>query len=72
MAGTFTPQNLYDTPAALKDSRYRGWLGEFRESALRASGADPILLIELASRARRWYLAGLTPYEAVKRWQGVR
>jgi hypothetical protein len=68
---SYTPQSLYETPAALKDNRYRAWLMDFSFAAERLTGTNPIKDLALARVARRWFLAGLTPYEAVnarQRW----
>jgi len=65
----FQPTSLYDTPLAQKDGRYRSWLMDFSYSGERLTGVDPIKDLSLARPARRWFLAGLTPYEAVKRRQ---
>ena len=65
-------QSLYDLPAARKDARFRAWLTDFNWAGRCLAGASPVLDLRLARRVRRWYRAGLTPDEAVRRWQGLR
>lgn len=63
------PLSLYGTAIAEKDQRYTAWLGDFSNAAQRLGGSNPITDLALAKPTRRWFLAGLSPYEGVKRWQ---
>ena len=65
----FQPTSLYDTPLAQKDGRYRSWLMNFSFACERLIGVNPITDLRFTKQVRRWFLAGLSPYEAVKRRQ---
>lgn len=64
---------VYETRSARRDVAYRGWITETNDCSLRLTGASIYAHPTLTpARMRRWYLAGLTPYDAVKRIQGKR
>jgi hypothetical protein len=60
--------NIYETRAAQKDARYKDWITSVNYVMLMNTGA-PIHGNAALSflKMRRWYLAGLSPYEAAMR-----
>lgn len=61
--------NIYQTPMAQKDRKYRAWLTELNYRSLWSAGVP---LYGEPAKLRRMYLAGLDTYTAVKKLHGVR
>lgn len=67
---TYDMKSLYDTKQAQMNADYRLWLTGFSRTGQTLTGVNPILDLRLHRRAYVWYQSGLTPYMAVKTWQG--
>jgi len=65
--------NPFDTKAGRTDARYRAWITDLNWSSLMNTGVGIDLHTTLTPRMlRRWYLAGVTPYDALKKAQTVK
>lgn len=65
------PAHIADTPVGLAEPAYRDWLFRFCDMRQKLTGTYPLQDLRLIRPLRRWYLAGLTPYQAcvrVGRW----
>lgn len=60
--------NIYETRAAQRDPRYRGWITSVNYVMLMQAGVGIHGNAALSpARMRRWYLAGVEPYTAAQR-----
>lgn len=66
----YCPTSLYDL--ARGEIVYRAWLTRFVDAAGRATGVKPVRELWLGPRLRRWFRAGLSPYDAVRKWQSLK
>lgn len=64
--------SLLQTKAAEDDRKYASWLSDFGDVSERLSGTNALTDMRLHRLAYRWFLDGLTPYEATVQRQGCR
>lgn len=69
---TWDATSLLQTKAAEDDGKYATWLSDFGDVSLRLSGTNALCDMRLHRLAYRWFLAGLTPYEATVQRQQCR
>ena len=66
---TFDISSIFDFPLVQKDIKFKSWLSTFDDASRRSAGVSIRTDIKNIQTFRRWFLAGVAPFDAVKRHQ---